>query len=101
MKINEFIVASMVVLFLSVSAVGVYAEEKLVLKASDGIKEVLTAHIGKRIAVKTDSGEALEGSVSMVGDQLVRLERLSGKDFYDAIVRIDKITSVTIRVKGI
>lgn len=101
MKIKECIAATMVVLFLSVSAVGVYAEEKIVFKASDGIKEVLTAHIGKRVAVKTDAGEALEGSVSMVGDQLVRLERLSGKDFYDAIVRIDKITSVTIRVKGI
>jgi hypothetical protein len=100
MKARDLTAAVVVGLFLLVSAVGVYAEEKIVLKASDGIKEVLTAHIGKRVAVKTDSGESLEGSVSTVGDQLVRLERLTGKDFFDAVVRIDKISSVTIRVKG-
>jgi hypothetical protein len=97
---RDLTAAGAIVLFLLVSAVGVYAEEKMVLKASDGIKEVLTANVGKRVAVKTESGESLEGSVSTVGDQLVRLERLSGKDFYDAIVRIDRISSVTIRVKG-
>jgi len=100
MKIRALMAPGMVVLFLLVSAIGVFAEEKMVLKASDGIKEVLTAYIGKRVAVKTDSGESLEGSVSMVGDHLIRLERPSGKDSYDAIVRIDKITSVTIRIKG-
>jgi hypothetical protein len=100
MKRRDLAVSGLVLLFLLISAVGGYAEEKLILKASDGIKEVLAANIGKRIAVKTDAGESLEGSVSMVGDHLVRLERLSGKDFYDAVVRLDKISSLTIRVKG-
>ena len=77
----------------------VNAEEKMLLNASDGFREVLTANVGKRVAVRTDAGETLEGSVSTIGTQLVRLERLTGKDFYDAIVRIDRISSLTIRVK--
>lgn len=78
-----------------------FAEEKKnIMTATDGIREVLTANTGKRVSVKTDSCEAMEGTVEKVGDQLVHISRLSGKDFYDAVVRIDRINSVVIRVKG-
>jgi hypothetical protein len=88
------------VLFLSL-AIPLHAEEKKpIVNASDGIKEILTSNMGKRITVKTDSGEAIEGTVVMVGYQLVHLEKLTGKDFYDSVICIDKITSVTIKVRG-
>jgi len=84
-----------------VSAGLLYAEEKkLVVNASDGIREVLTANIGKRVAVRTDAGEGLEGNIASVGLQVVHIEKLSGKDFYDAVVKIDRISSVTLRVRG-
>lgn len=50
--------------------------------------------------MKTDSGEAIEGTVASVGNQLVHVEKLTGKDFYDAVICIDKITSVTIKARG-
>jgi hypothetical protein len=95
-------IASVLMTIVCVSPAGepLYAQEKMVLNASDGFSDVLRANIGKRVAVKTDTGEAQEGTVSTVGTQLVRLEKLSGKDFYDAIVRIDRISSLTIRARG-
>ncbi len=96
LKILIFVVA--VILFLGMS---LHAEEKkTIVNVSDGIREILTANIGKRIAVKTDSGEAIEGTVASVGNQLVHVEKLTGKDFYDAVICIDKITSVTIKARG-
>ncbi len=93
-----------VVLILAINLVGsicLFAgETKAMSAASDDVREVLTANLGKRISVKTDSGEALEGTVVKVGDTLVRLERLTGRDFYDAVVKIDRISSVVIRVRG-
>jgi hypothetical protein len=75
-------------------------EKKVIINASDGIREVLTANIGKRVMIKTDANESLEGNIVMVGNQLVHIEKLSGKDFYDALVRIDRISSVIIRARG-
>jgi hypothetical protein len=99
---SNVLIAAVFLTALCLFAVGVpvNAQDKMVFNASDGVREVLTANVGKRVAVRTDTGETLEGSVSTVGTQLVRLEKLSGKDFYDALVRIDKISSLTLRVRG-
>ncbi len=78
-----------------------FAEEsKFELNESYGIRDVLNSNVGKRITVKTDMGEVLEGTVTRVGSHLVHISRLSGKDFYDAVVVIDKIDSVIFRARG-
>jgi hypothetical protein len=101
MRSNVMIAAAFLMAVCLFAAGGpVNAQDKMGFNASDGVREVLTANVGKRVAVRTDAGETLEGSVSTVGTQLVRLEKLSGKDFYDALVRIDRISSLTIRVRG-
>lgn len=101
MSARILILALVISLFCMVSAGQVYAEEtKVVVNASDGIREVLTANIGKRVSVRTDAGEGLEGNVASVGLQLVHIEKLTGKDFYDAVVKIDRISSVVIRARG-
>jgi hypothetical protein len=70
------------------------------VKESSQIKDVLKDQMGKRVTVKTDSGEAMEGQVVMVGDQLVRLGKLSGKDFFDAFIKIDRISSVIVKARN-
>lgn len=74
-------------------------EDKLEIKQNTGIKDILSERIGKRVSIKTDSGEALEATVVSVGDNLVYITKLSGKDFYDAVVRIDKITSIIFKAR--
>ncbi|MBI5848014.1 MAG: hypothetical protein HZB31_08715 [Nitrospirae bacterium] len=74
-------------------------ETKFELNPQFSVKEVLASQVGKRVAVKTDGGESLEGTVTKVGDQLVHIAKLSGKDFYDAVVRIDRISSLVLKVR--
>ena len=101
MSARILILALGISLLCMVAAGQVYAEEmKVVVNASDGIREVLTANIGKRVSVRTDTGEGLEGNVASVGLQLVHIEKLTGKEFYDAVVKIDRISSVVVRVRG-
>lgn len=64
--------------------------------ASD-IRGALKAQTGKTATVHLRSGQELSGTVSFVGDQVVRLTRLTGKDFYDAAVRLDDISAVVIK----
>jgi hypothetical protein len=47
-----------------------------------------------------DSGEELEGIITTVGDQLVHVARLSKRDFYDAVIRMDKINAVIFRARS-
>lgn len=92
------------VLFLMIGSMAVFstgasaAEAKFELKSSAVMKDILTEYVGKRVAIKLNSNEELEGTVTKVGDNLVHLSKLSGKDFYDAVVVIDRISTVSMRV---
>jgi hypothetical protein len=76
-----------------------FAQEKSELNPAFGIKDILAANLGKRVAVRLGSGGELEGTVAKVGDHLVHISKLTGKDFYDAIVRIEQIDAVTYRAR--
>lgn len=68
--------------------------------AAATVKDILSENIGKRVIVRMDTGDNLEGTVNKVGDSLVHLAKISGRDFYDAAVRIDKISAVIFKVRG-
>ena len=74
-------------------------EMKFELNKGYGIKEILADYEGKRVAIRLDGGEELEGVVTRVGDHLVHISKLSKRDFYDAVVRIEKIDAVILRVR--
>ncbi len=92
------------VLVLSVLAAtvpaGVLAEEAaFTLKPGETMRDVISHFTGKKLALRLDSGEEIEGTISMVGNSLVQVSRLSGKEFYDAVVSIDKISAVRMRAR--
>ena len=74
-------------------------EMKLELKAGATMKEVLAEQTGKRVALRLASGEEVEGTVTSVGDSLAHLSRLAGRDFYDAVVSIEQVSAVRIKVR--
>lgn len=74
-------------------------EMKLELKASTTMREVLWENTGKRVALRLASGEEIEGTVTMVGNSLAHISKLAGKEFYDAVVSLDKISAVRIRMR--
>jgi phosphate uptake regulator len=78
----------------------VAAEDKIELRQSAGIKEVLAEFTGKRVSVTLDSGVELGGIITRVGDHLVHISRLTGRDYFDALIRIDRISSVIVRAKS-
>lgn len=97
MRFLSLVVAVLIAFALSLPAGA--AEPKVSLNESSTIKDVLSQHVGKRVALKTDAGETLDGTVVKVTGQVVYLEKLAGREFFDAVIRIDRISSVTFRVK--
>jgi hypothetical protein len=84
-----------------VSASNASADDvKLEVKANATMHDVLAEQTGRRVALRMQSGEDLEGTIVLVGNGLVHISKLSGRDFYDAVVNIDRISAVIIKVRN-
>lgn len=74
-------------------------EAKYEMKVSAKMADVLAENTGKRVAIRLVSGEEVEGTVTLVGKDLVHVSRLSGKEFYDAVISLDKIAAIRMKVR--
>jgi len=61
------------------------------------IEAALQALKGKRATLKLQSGQELTGVVGAVEDQTVKLSELTGMEFFDAVVRTERIDAVVMR----
>jgi len=64
------------------------------------IEATLAANTGKTVTLKLEGGEELTGTLASTSPVTVKLTGLAGKEFYDAVVRIDRITAVVVRAPG-
>ena len=78
----------------------VIAEESTVdLNSPDVMKSALEQHLGKRVKVKLESGQDIEGKVAKVGSQALYLTELTGMEFFEATVKLDAVTAVVAKVR--
>lgn len=97
---KTFLWALILMLPVSVGVTPAVAQEAVYsLKASAEIQDILVESTGKRVALRLASGEEIEGTVTTVGKSLVHLSRLTGKEFYDSVVSIDRISAVRMRMR--
>ena len=76
-------------------------EKKMVLEEQDTMANVLKRLEGKPVRIRlAGSGEEIIGRLQKVGKELVHLSDLSGREFFDAVVRIDQISAVSAQVRG-
>jgi hypothetical protein len=54
---------------------------------------------GKDVLVHLRSGKTVQGYVKSVGNGLIHLEKLSGRDFYDALIRIEDISAIEVKFR--
>jgi hypothetical protein len=97
MRLPSIVLALSLAVCLSASAVA--AQDKLEVKSADTVKSVLERHAGKRVGVVLHTGQELTGVVTSVGDKVVHLSELSGREFFDAVVSLDRIGAVVIRTR--
>lgn len=64
-----------------------------------GIATLLKARVGAGATLMLRGGGEVGGTVVKVGDDAVHIGQLTGKDFYDAVVALDAIAAVVVRVR--
>ena len=67
------------------------------LNSPEAIRHTLEQQTGKRVKLKLQSGQELEGKISKVGSTVVVVSELSGMEFFDATVRVDQVAAVIVR----
>lgn len=94
---RTFVVA--VLLFLLAAMPAAAAEAGLGFAEGDTVKSLLGRHAGKTVTVRLGSREEMSGKVAAVGEHLVHLAELSGRELFDAAVPLDAIVAVIVRIR--
>ena len=64
----------------------------------ENVKIVLEASLGRTVTLHLSSGQEIGGTVAKVGDHVVHLSRIVGRDYYDAVVVLDRVDAVLFKV---
>ncbi len=64
------------------------------------IADNLKSYQGKRVVLYLDSGKELGGMVKAVSGTHVHLEELDGMDYFDALIRTDRIMAFRARFRA-
>lgn len=59
----------------------------------------LKSYVGKDVFVHLRSGKTIQGYVKTVGNGLLHLEKLAGRDFYDALIRVEDISAMEAKFR--
>lgn len=74
--------------------------DKLEVGDADTVKVVLERQVGKRVAVVLSTGQEMNGVVVKVTRDVLHLSELTGREFFDAVIPLDRINAVVIRVRS-
>jgi hypothetical protein len=63
------------------------------------MKELLARHKSKNVTIRLTSGSELAGVLEQVGDEVLHLTKLTGMEFFDAVIRLDTVAALIIRTR--
>ena len=72
----------------------VVAIEGMSYNVNASMTDNLKSLLGRKVSLTTVSGKTFSGVVKEVGNHLIHLEKLEGKEFYDGLILIENISAV-------
>ena len=77
------------------------APQAVKVEEGDSVASLLKRYEGKAVKLRlSGSGDEIGGKVQKVGKELVHLTDLSGREFYDGVIRIDQVSAVVLQARG-
>jgi len=87
------------VFMLSLSSVDAKEVKGMAYNANASMADNLKTMVGKPVNITLQSGATFSGILKTVGTHLVHLEKLSGKEYYDALIRLEDISAIDARFR--
>jgi hypothetical protein len=82
------------------SGMALAQEEKFEFHPSATLNEILQKYVGKDVYLLLSSGRELHGRLEKAGANVVHLSKISGRDFYDAVVQTNQIEGFEFRARS-
>ena len=79
----------------------VVAIEGMSYNVNASLQDNLKSLVGKKVIVTCVSGKTIAGSVKQVANHLIHLENLDGKEYFDALIRIENICAIEAQFRKI
>jgi hypothetical protein len=77
------------------------AKRPLTLSTSGTMRDALMRlGDGAEVEISLANGKSYRGKLGSVGDHSVIVTELAGKEFYDALIKLDDISALEVRVRG-
>ena len=94
--------ASALLFVCTIATVPSFAQEQGGFDATHSVRDNLEKlkAAGKAVELVLKNGKSYGGKLASVGDHAVVVTEISGREFYDALVVIDEIAAVEMRVRG-
>ena len=73
--------------------------QDLNISANDTLQSLLAAQKGKRVTLRLSGGQEITGVMREATARLVVLGGLTGREFFDAAVPLEKVEAVLVRTK--
>ena len=73
---------------------------ELDLDSPESIRANLLKCVGERVTVSLTGGLELQGVVNKVGMTTLYITELTGREFFDAVVRLDHVSAVTVKMRN-
>jgi len=70
-----------------------------VFATSATLADNLKSLSGKRVTIYLKSGTSLSGTIKATGDHLLHLEKLEGKDYFDALILMQEVAAIDTRAR--
>lgn len=70
------------------------------LKQDATIASVLEAAKGSKVTLRLVAGEEMTGKLAFVGDEVLRLVELTGREYFEAVIAIESVVAVISRTPG-
>jgi len=96
---NSVRVVVVAILGLHLAFASIVCAEAPAIKAGETLYKVMEGYKGKRVTVRLQGGEELTGKVKFVSKELLHLEELARREFFDAVIDVTKIEALIVRVK--
>jgi hypothetical protein len=74
-------------------------DQSLTVQGNQVLRDNLQKKVGAKVTLQLSGGQEISGKVMEVGETAVHLSELTGKEFYDAVVRLDYISALVVRVR--
>jgi hypothetical protein len=86
-------------LALTTSSAMLAEDQSLTVQGNQVLRDNLQKKVGAKVTLQLRGGQEISGKVMEVGETAVHLSELTGKEFYDAVVRLDYISALVVRVR--